>query len=99
MTNFEPLFPAFEEMDSRLRTAKHLRIEFLRGLASKVRKQKRSTGVVKGSIALAVVAVAVFWAALLVPKTPEADEPGPQIDPTKLTLDAPQSLPSFDNTY
>jgi len=35
VTNFEPLFPAFEEMDSRLRTAKHLRIEFFRGLSSK----------------------------------------------------------------
>jgi hypothetical protein len=99
VTNFDPLFPAFEEMDSRLRTAKHLRIEFFRGLVSRGRKQKRSTRVVEGSVALAVVAVAVFWAALLVPKTPEADEPAPQIDPTKLTLDAPRSLPSFDDTY
>ena len=75
MTNFEPLFPAFEEMDSRLRTAKHLRIEFFRGLSSKGRKQKRSTRVVEGSVALAVVAVAVFWAARLSPRPPKLTSP------------------------
>jgi len=42
VTNFEPLFPAFEEMDSRLRTAKHLRIEFFRGLSSKGRKKSEA---------------------------------------------------------
>jgi hypothetical protein len=67
MTNFEPLFPTFEEMDSRLRTAKHLRNEVFRGFAEKFRKQERSTRVAEGSAALAIVAVAVFWAALLVP--------------------------------
>jgi hypothetical protein len=69
MTKSGSLFLSSAEMDRRQRAAKELRTHYLRGLVREVRHklstQTRSVAVVEVSLALTLLMVGVFWAALI----------------------------------
>jgi hypothetical protein len=70
------------------------------GARDKFMAQSRSTRVVETSAALTLLAVAVFWTALIgSPRSTEADQRDIQVNPTQLTLDAPRDLPSFEDKF
>jgi hypothetical protein len=103
MTRSESLFLSSAEMDRRQRAAKELRAHYLRGLVREVRHklstQRRSVAVVEVSLALTLLMVGVFWAALI--GWHDATEAGTDsgVNPEQITINAPRDLPSFNDRY
>ncbi len=104
MPTFEPLFPSCDEMDRRVRAAKHLRNSTLLGCAAglkhKISTQRRGVQVLEASAAATFLAIAVFWATLLgAPEITEAGTDSISVDPNQFTTNISGQLPSFDENY
>jgi uncharacterized membrane protein len=78
-------------------TPKSLALRLGRGFS----RQPRSIRLLEASAAVAVIAVVVFWTALLGPSRPTGAtvlEPA-GLDPAQLALTVPADLPNFDDQH